>query len=68
MDKRKMKKLIKFELVKELLDNRKNIHGESKQELMMSYIGIYDPSSAQEKRFKEVVEELWQEQYNLLMK
>lgn len=59
MDKRKMKKRLKIELIRELWQNSSNQFGESRQEIMLSKMGIYKPSEAMERRFNDLITEMF---------
>jgi len=68
MDKRRLKQELKFEMIKEMLDNRKNAFGETKQELFLDNIGIKNPTRAESRRLKKLVESMYQSEYEKWVK
>jgi hypothetical protein len=58
MDKRTMKKKLQLALIRELWQNQKNEFGERRQEIVLAYMDIYDPSEATKTRFSNLITEL----------
>jgi hypothetical protein len=58
MDKREMKKKLQIELIRELFYNEKNQFGETRREVVLSKMNIYDPSDAVKRRFQELITEM----------
>jgi|TARA_R110000822_G_scaffold309115_2_gene438051 hypothetical protein len=59
MDRREMKKKMQMALIRELWQNQKNKFGETRQEVILSKMNIYDPSEAVERRFRDLVTEIF---------
>jgi hypothetical protein len=55
MDKREMKRLLKITLFRELWQNETNQFGETRQEIVLSKMNIYDPSEATKRRFSAII-------------
>ena len=45
-------------LIRELWQNQQNQYGETRQEVVMARMNIYDPSEAVRRRFRNLVTEL----------
>jgi hypothetical protein len=58
MDRREMKKKMQMALIRELWQNQQNPYGETRQEVVMARMNIYDPSEAVRRRFRNLVTEL----------
>ena len=58
MDRREMKKKMQIELIRELFYNEENQFGETRQEVILSKMGIYDPSDAVKRRFEDLITEM----------
>ena len=59
MDRREMKKKMQMALIRELWQNQTNQFGETRQEIILSRMGIYNPSEATERRFSNLVVDLF---------
>jgi hypothetical protein len=58
MDRREMKKQLQYALMRELWQDQPNQYGETRQEVILSKMNIYDPSEAVRRRFLNLVTEL----------
>jgi len=59
MDRREMKKKMQMALIRELWQNQKNQFGETRQEVILSKMNIYDPSEAVQRRFRDLVTDMF---------
>jgi len=51
-------------LIRELWQNQLNRFGETRQEVILSKMNIYDPSEAVERRFRNLVTEIFHKMIN----
>jgi len=58
MDRREMKRKMQIALIRELFQNQSNQFGETRQEILLSKMNIYDPSEATKRRFNDLITDM----------
>jgi FKBP-type peptidyl-prolyl cis-trans isomerase (trigger factor) len=58
MDKREMRRKLQMALIRELFQNQTNQFGETRQEIVLSKMDIYNPSEATKRRFSNLVTDM----------